>query len=290
MRDDIFFLESEAGRPKPEDCLFHVLPVPYEKTVSYIGGTAKGPGAILKASQQLELFDGTSVPASAGIYTYPAMDCSGSDIDTLIKIQQKVSSILLEKKIPVILGGEHTITFPAAAAMKKHFRNISIIQFDAHADLRDTYEGSKYSHACVMKRIFDAGIPFIQAGVRSLTEEEHRFRTGNSILHYDADYIYRNGCFAIDFPSDFPDNIFITVDVDGLDPSVIPATGTPHPGGLLWHDFFRFIESIPSSKKIVGFDVTELAPVPESIVSDFAAAKLIYNLMGIISRRQQNIV
>jgi len=286
MRDDIFFLESEAGRPSPEDCLFHILPVPYEKTVSYIGGTAKGPDAILKASQQLELFDGKSVPASSGIYTYPAMDCSGSDIDTIIKIEQKVSTILLEEKIPVILGGEHTITYPSVLAVQKHYKNTGVIQFDAHADLRDTYEGSKYSHACVMRRIFDAGIPFIQAGVRSLTENEHRFREENKIQHYDADDIYMNRVFSIDFPSDFPDNIFITVDVDGLDPSVIPATGTPHPGGVLWHDFFRFIESIPLSKKIVGFDVTELSPVPESIVSDFATAKLIYNMIGIISRRQ----
>lgn len=286
MTDDIFFLESEAGRPKPEDCLFHVLPVPYEKTVSYMGGTAKGPEAILKASQQLELFDGISVPAKTGIYTYPAMDCSGSDIDTIIKIEQKVSLILLEKKIPVILGGEHTITYPAAAAFKKHYPGLGIIQFDAHADLRETYEGSKYSHACVMKRIYDSGIPLIQVGVRSLTEEEHGFRIENSIPHYDADYIYRKGCFTIDFPEDFPDNIFITVDVDGLDPSVIPATGTPHPGGLSWHDFFRFIKSIPATKKIVGFDITELAPVADSIVSDFAAAKLVYNMMGIISRRQ----
>jgi agmatinase len=286
MRGDLFFLESEAGRPKPGDSLFHVLPVPYEKTVSYIGGAAKGPGAILKASQQLELFDGKSVPASRGIYTHPDMDCSGSDIDTIIKIEQIVRSILLEEKIPVILGGEHTITYPAVTAALKHYKNLGVIQFDAHADLRENYDGSKYSHACVMKRIFDACIPFIQVGVRSMTEEEHRFREENRILHYDADYIYRNNKFTIDFPADFPDNIFITVDVDGLDPSVIPATGTPHPGGLLWHDFFRFIESIPPAKKIVGFDVTELAPVPESIVSDFAAAKLVYNIMGIISRRQ----
>jgi agmatinase len=245
-----------------------------------------GPDAIIKASQQLELFDGVSVPASSGIYTYPAMDCSGSDIDTIIKIEQRILAILHEKKFPVMLGGEHTITYPAALAMKTYYGNIGIIQFDAHADLRESYEGSKYSHACVMKRIFDADIPFIQVGVRSLTEAEHKFRIENKIVHYDADTIYRNNCFTIDFPDSFPENIFITVDVDGLDPSVIPATGTPHPGGLLWHDFFRFIESIPASKEITGFDVTELAPDPHSIVSDFAAAKLVYNMMGLISRRK----
>lgn len=282
-----FFLESESGRPSADKSLFHVLPVPYEKTVSYISGTAGGPQAIINASQQLELFDGISVPAASGIYTHPALDCSGDAQSVLNDIEESVYGILKAGKIPVMFGGEHTVTCGAASALKRYFGagRAGIIQFDAHADLRDNYRGSPYSHACVMKRVFDMGIPFIQIGVRSLTEEEHQFRIKEKILHHDADSIYRDGSFPIFFPPDFPETLYITVDVDGLDPSVIPATGTPHPGGILWHDFFRFIESIPLSKRIAGFDIVELAPSPHSIISEFTSAKLVYNVMGIISRR-----
>jgi agmatinase len=286
MTANLFFIESEGGRPEKENSLFHVLPVPYEKTVSYGTGTVDGPAAIIASSQQLEAFDGISIPLEHGIYTHKAIDCSGTDIDVLASIEKKTASILAAGKIPVILGGEHTVSYGPIIAANRHFGKIGVVHFDAHADLRNELDGSMFSHACVMRRVHEKGVPLVQIGIRSYSMEEQNYRDANSdILCYNASYIYRENCFSIDFPEDFPDHIYISVDVDGLDPSVIPHTGTPVPGGLFWYDFFRFVESIPAGKKIIGFDVVELAPSADSTVSDFAAAQIAYNLMGIISRR-----
>ena len=288
MTADIFFLESEGGKPSIEDSLFHVIPVPYEKTVSYGTGTVNGPSAIIASSQQLEAFDGISLPLEHGIYTYKAVDCSGTDVEVLDEIERKTSSVFSMGKIPVILGGEHTVSYGPIMAAKKHFDVLGVVHFDAHADLRNSFEGSNFSHACVMRRVHEKGIPLVQIGIRSFSMEEQKYRDLNSdIICYNASYIYRENSFTIDFPEDFPDDIYISVDVDGLDPSVIPHTGTPVPGGLFWYDFFKFIESIPAAKRIIGFDVVELAPVAGSVVSDFAAAQLTYNMMGIISRRMK---
>lgn len=288
MTKNLFFLESEGGRPSREDSLFHVLPVPYEKTVSYGTGTAEGPSAILASSQQLEAFDGISLPVEQGIYTHNAIDCSGTDVQVLAEIEKMTASIFTMGKIPVILGGEHTVSYGPIMAAKKHFDVIGVVHFDAHADLRNEMDGNKFSHACVMRRVHERGVPLVQIGIRSFSMEEQKYRDANSdIICYNASYIYRENCFSIEFPDDFPDDIYISVDVDGLDPSVIPHTGTPVPGGLFWYDFFKFVESIPAGKRIIGFDVVELAPAEGSSVSDFAAAQLTYNLMGIISRRMK---
>jgi len=285
MTGRVFFLESEGGR-RGEDSLFHILPVPYEKTVSYGTGTFRGPEAIIEASQQLEAFDGISVPLQSGIYTHEQVDCSGRDIDVLAEIKTCTSKILADGKIPVILGGEHTVSYAPIIAHKKHFVEIGVVHFDAHADLRDEMEGEKFAHGCVMRRVHENGVPLIQIGTRGYSVEERDYRGANSdIKFYDASQIYKENIFSIEFPADFPDDIYISVDVDGFDPSVFPHTGTPVPGGLFWYDFFRFIDSIPASKRIRGFDVVELAPVKDSIVSDYAAAQLVYNMMGIISRR-----
>jgi agmatinase len=281
-----FFLESEGERRSAEDSLFHILPVPYEKTVSYGTGTKNAPSAIIEASQQLESYDGESIPLEYGIFTHSPIDCKGKDIDVLKKIEHAAASIYSINKIPVILGGEHTVSYAPIIAAKKFFNNIGVVHFDAHADLRDEYEGSKFSHACVMRRVHETEIPIIQIATRSFSIEEKNYRDQhNDIISYNAWDIYKEKKFTIEFPDDFPEKIYISVDVDGLDPSVIPHTGTPVPGGLLWWDFFSFINSIPANKKIIGFDIVELAPTDKSAVSDFAAAQLTYNLMGIIGRR-----
>jgi agmatinase len=317
MKTKKFFLESEGGRRSKEESVFHILPVPYEKTVSYGAGTKHGPAAIINASQQLESYDGISIPLEYGIFTHKPIDCSGKDVNVLKKIEQTVTSILSMKKIPVILGGEHTVSYGSIIAAKKFFNDIGVIHFDAHADLRDEYEGSKFSHACVMRRVHENKIPIIQIATRSFSIEEKNYRdhagcdvhiapnikgniapdikgnitpntTNNiapNIINYNAADIYKEKKFTIEFPDYFPNNIYISVDVDAFDPSVIPHTGTPVPGGLFWYDFFSFINSIPVNKKIIGFDVVELAPDNKSAVSDFSTAQLVYNLMGIIARR-----
>ncbi len=279
------FLASEITQPLPENSLFHIIPVPYEKSVSYGTGTAKGPVVILESSQQLELFDGISIPAEHGIYTHPFVDCDGSAEAVLQKISTAVAKVLGLGKIPVLLGGEHTVSAGAFAAFKKGGNNFGIVQFDAHADLRDTYEGTPHSHACVMRRALDMDIPIYQIGVRSLSYEEHLLRKKLKIGHLDAATIYKTGIQEPILPPDFPDKIYITFDVDAFDPAVMPATGTPEPGGLNWYQTFQILESVIAERKVIGFDVVELAPIHGMHAPEFTMARFIYNLFGIITRK-----
>ena len=278
------FLGSETGNTKPEESMFHVIPVPCEKTVSYGRGTSGGPSAILDASWQLELFDGESVPAESGIHTWPAVSCRGRYEQILDRIESAAEKVLSLEKIPVILGGEHTVTLGAVRAMKKHGMDIGIIQFDAHADLRSTFEGSPLSHACVMRRVAELGVPVIQIGVRSLSPDDIEFRREKSIIHFDAAYVARHGLPADFIPASFPPKVYVTIDIDGLDPSIVPATGTPEPGGLGWYDVMDALETIAGQRRIAGFDLVELAPIKNLHASDFTAARLVYNTMGFISR------
>ena len=272
------FLASECARRGPE-ALFHVLPAPLEATVSYGGGAARGPAAILEASQQLEDWDGRSCPLEAGIHTLPAVDCGGPIEAVLERIEAATAAILAAGKIPVTLGGEHTVTLGALRAISAHFAEpVGIIQIDAHADLRDEYEGSRFSHACVMRRaVDDLGLPLCRA------EAEYR-KAHDRIRFLDAANFARQGFPEPLPPPDFPRHIYITFDVDGLDPSVIRATGTPVPGGPGWHDCLRFLELATAGRRVIGFDVVELAPQPGDHASDFAAAQLVYNLMGLALR------
>lgn len=279
------FLASEMPQPKPEDALFHIIPAPYEKSVSYGTGTVKGPAAILKSSRQLELFDGISIPAEHGIYTHPAIDCDGEPDEVLTKIANAVAGVLKLEKIPVLLGGEHTVSTGVFWALVKKFKNFGIVQFDAHADLRDTYEGTPHSHACVMHRALDLKIPVFQIGVRSLSREEHLLRKTSDIGYLDAAAIHASGIPARILPPGFPDHIYITFDVDVFDPAVIPATGTPEPGGLGWYQIFEILASIIKKKNVIGFDVVELAPIAGLLAPDFTVARFIYNLFGIIARK-----
>jgi len=273
----------------PEDALFHVIPVPYEHSVSYGTGTAKGPEAILAASEQLELFTGKNIPAEYGIYTAPAISCS-SDTEAeevLSAIEQEVSKTLLLGKIPVVLGGEHTVTCGVIAALKKRYDSFGVIQFDAHADLRNEYEGSPYSHACVMRRIHEQGIPVYQLGTRSYCLEEHQYRLDNNIGYRDSEDIWKNGT-ALNLPDDFPEKVFITFDIDGLDGAIIPATGTPVPGGLNWYQAMWLLEGIFAARECLGFDVVELAPMEGLHGPDFATAQLVYNMMGMLVGSERN--
>lgn len=280
------FLETELPPTKPGQARFHVLPVPYEKTVSYGNGTAKGPAAILEASGQLERFDGTSDPGAEGIYTWPAVDCSGAAERVIDDIALAVKRILRMKKIPVILGGEHTVTWGVIKGyLDAGEKDFGVVQIDAHADLRDAYEGNKYSHASVMRRVVEAGIPLVQLGCRAFCEEERAARKKHGVKAFDAQELVPKGKNAIKLPAKFPPKVFFTLDVDGIDPSVLPATGTPVPGGLGWYQTLGLFESVARQRRIIGFDVMEFAPIPGFHAFDFAAALLTYKLMGIVQRR-----
>ena len=287
------FLASECG-PEETDLMgpearFHVLPVPLESSVSFGGGTAEGPAAILEASQQLEVWDGFSCPLREGIHTLPAIDCSGPVEEVMARIEETVSKVLQTGSMPVILGGEHTVTLGALRALAAWSREpIGLVQIDAHADLRQSYEGSIYSHACVMRRALDdLGMHIFQFGVRALSLEEVELRQGEPrISCVDAADFARKGLPAQLLPPDFPETVYVTFDVDGLDPSVIRATGTPVPGGPGWYDCLQVVERALSGRRVLGFDVVELAPQAADHASSFAAAQLVYCLMGLVQRNE----
>lgn len=259
--------------------------MPYEKTVSYGGGTAKGPAAILRASAQLERWDGASDPGAEGIYTWPAVDCSRKPEIVLQDVAFSVQRILKLKKIPVVLGGEHTVTWGVIKGfLEAGVTDFGVVQIDAHADLRDAYEGDRYSHASVMRRLVEAGVPLVQLGCRAYCEEEREARRKHKVVAFDAAELVPGNIGKVRLPARFPGNVFFTLDVDGLDPSVLPATGTPVPGGLGWYQALALFESVARQRRIIGFDVMEFAPIAGFHAFDFAAALLAYKLMGIVQR------
>ncbi len=180
-----------------------------------------------------------------------------------------------------MIGGEHTVTLGAVAALRDVFGDFGIIQFDAHADLRDSYHGSKYSHASVMRRIYEWDIPIFQVGTRSYAKEEHLFRQENSIAYVDAEDIWQDDG-SVFIPDDFPDAVYISFDVDVFDISIMPATGTPVPGGLQWYQAMQLLQKTMSSRRCCGFDVVEYSPIANFHAYSFSAAQLVYNMMAYI--------
>tara|TARA_R110002049_G_scaffold302055_2_gene494598 strand:+ start:1603 stop:2481 length:879 start_codon:yes stop_codon:yes gene_type:complete len=281
------FLGSEIDQPEPEKAFFHVLPVPYEKSVSYGGGTALGPKAILKASWQLEEWDGKSKPCQDGIYTCPTIDCTVEPEQVIKNIAAATKKIIEDGGMPVVFGGEHTVTYGVLKGLKEAgIEDFGIVQIDAHADLREAYDGDPLSHASVMKRAVDMGIPLYQLGIRAFCEEEMGYREQFGVHYQDADELVPNNITSIDLPKDFPKKVFFTVDVDGLDPSVFPSTGTPVPGGLGWYQTLSLFESVAKQREIIGFDIMEFAPIKGFHAYDFAAAMLTYKMMGIVQRNR----
>jgi agmatinase len=276
------FLELDIPPASFEEAAVHIIPVEMEKSVSYGGGTAAGPRAILEASLQLEAFDGRTVPGEAGIYTHKPLKCQADEVEKDIEdIALEVAGVLEKNGLPVILGGEHTVTLGSLKAITASGKRIGVVQFDAHADLRDSYENNRYSHACVMRRVQEMGLPFVQIGVRSLSKEEYLFRRTHNIQSLDGADIAAAGIPATVLPWDFPEHIYITFDVDCFDASIMPATGTPEPGGLTWYQVMDLLHKVSTKRSICGFDVVELAPIPTMHAPDFTAAKLVYKLMGL---------
>ena len=274
------FLELDVPPASQDQARFEIIPVPLEHSVSYGRGTAAGPGKLLEASLQLEAYDGEGVPAHVGIYTGPAVDCSADTATVLQQIEARVAVALDGGRVPIVIGGEHTVTLGAVRALAVRPEPFGVVQFDAHADLREQYEGNDFSHACVMRRIVELDVPVYQIGVRSFSAAEADYRQVRAIPFYDAEALARPDAPRLTLPPDFPARIYITFDVDALDPAVLPGTGTPEPGGLFWYEALRLIDRVLEGRHLIGFDVTELAPIAGSSVSEFTAAKLTYRLMA----------
>ncbi len=258
-----------------------VLPVPYDSTTEYKCGAREGPRAIINASRYLELYDvelGHEI-SDAGIHTLPEVQPVVGDPQLMVERVQWIASELLEKeKLMAVLGGEHTVTIGAVRAHVERYPGLSVLHLDAHADLRDDYMGTPYSHACVARRLSET-CHLVQAGVRSLSKEEDRFRDSSGLKSYDAEAASELG-FAERLADDLHDEVYISVDLDVLDPSVMSAVGTPEPGGLTWQQVAAILKSVAHRRRIVGFDIVELCPSQGPESCSFLAAKLAYKLMG----------
>lgn len=279
------FLGSEIEQPLKEEAYFHVLPVPYEASVSYGAGTSQGPQKILEASWQLETWDGNSTPSEQGIYTYPPVEISVQPENVIENIATATQKIVDNNGFPIVLGGEHTVTYGVInGLLNAGIQDFGVVQIDAHADLRDSYEGDQYSHASVMKRIVDKGIPLFQLGIRALCHEELEVRSNHNVDYLDADKLVPNNVSAFKLPDNFPKKVFFTLDVDGMDPSIFPSTGTPVPGGLQWYQTLSLFECVAKQREIIGFDIMEFAPIKGFHAYEFSAALLTYKMMGIVER------
>ena len=264
-----------------------ILPVPYEATTSYGQGTANGPGAILKASHFVEFFDeelNRELCFDAGIATLPPIEFNGvRDKEALEKIYHNVRELIIEGKYVVTLGGEHTISFAPIKAHLEYFRNLSVLQFDAHSDYREEYEGSKYSHASVMARVSELTRDIVQIGIRAQCREEFEFILQNNMKTFYAHQI-RNGEFGNDWDDKVIDalgeNVYVTFDVDYFDPSIMPSTGTPEPLGFYWEETMKLLRKLGERRNVVGFDDVELSPKPSIEFPDFYGAKLVYKMLN----------
>lgn len=281
------FLGLDDEHSTAEGSAAWVLPLPMEMTTSYIGGTALGPGAIIEASNQVELYDfeyDAEVAALYGVHTLPTLHPTLASPQAAVEsITEAVAALPLSDKLLVTLGGEHTLTPGVVTALAARYADLIMVQIDAHADLRDEYEGTPYSHACTARRVLPYA-PVIQFGIRSACEEEYRFAQNSDrvemiradVMHADRERRYLERARAAVAGR----SVYLSIDLDGLDPSIIRATGTPEPGGISWYDCLDLIKAVAESGRIVAFDCVELAPTQGEQASAFAAAKLVYKTIS----------
>jgi len=274
--------EDLAGLKKSKAC---IIQAPYGGTLTYMKGAGKGPQAIIEASMNMELFDDEldTETYKVGIYTHPPLEF-GQDVQpekAISKVKSVVSDVIKLGKLPVLLGGEHSISIGAVRAAKDAYKDLSVLVLDAHYDLRDEYNGSKYNHACVSRRISEI-CPFVAAGMRSISKEEKDFLATSpaNIKTISAYDILESYDWKKEVSKSLSETIYITIDLDVLDPSLMPFVGTPEPGGLCWYEFIDFLKIVTKDKKVVGFDVVELSPRESFVAPNFLAAKLIYRLLG----------
>lgn len=265
-----------------------VVPVPYEATVSYQGGTKRGPAAIIEASRYIELYDQEldAEPADIGVATLPALHLSGAGPEAAVAELREACDRIYEaagERLVILLGGEHSISSApilAHAARLPEGRRLSVLQFDAHGDLRLEYEGSPYSHASVMARCIDT-VDLVSVGIRAITSEERALiRERENITTIFAEEMWDNEAWIDRVMQALGDDVFITFDVDYFDPSLVPATGTPEPGGPAWYPTLKLLRRVFTEKRVVGADVVELAPMPGNAAPDFLVAKLVYKMIG----------
>ncbi|HEX6939960.1 MAG TPA: agmatinase [Longimicrobiales bacterium] len=267
-----------------------ILPVPYEATTSFGAGAARGPSAILEASRYIELYDQEldAEPYEVGVATLPSLELTGAGPAEAVAELRAAYDALLDAapdKFVIMLGGEHSITSAPVLAWADRLkrdggRRLSVLQIDAHTDLRPEYEGSPYSHASVMHRVHER-VNIVAVGIRALTREERELARRSDDIHlFFADDIHDGEAWMDDVLARLGDDVYITFDVDGLDPSLVPSTGTPEPGGLSWYPTLKLLRRVFRERNVVAADVVELAPIPGMHAPDFLVAKLVYKMIG----------
>mgnify|MGYP001109089244 CR=1 FL=1 len=256
-----------------------IIPVAYDGTSTWVKGADKGPQAILEASVSLELYDietDTEV-YHRGIFTDDPIDGDLTTQEMIASVNNLVHYHIEEGRFPVVIGGEHSVSIGAMQVHARKHKDLTILQLDAHSDLRDQYEGSKYNHACVMARAKELA-PIVQVGIRSMDISEKEVLASDAI--FLARDIHDNRNWIDKAVGKLSKNVYITIDLDVFDPSIMPSTGTPEPGGLQWYHTLAFLKKVFEEKNVTGFDVVELCPNPENKAPDFLAAKLIYKCLG----------
>lgn len=268
-----------------ENAKYIIQSAPYEYTSSYLEGSAKGPAAILEASKYVEFYDeelGVETVRTAPIATLDPIDFNGKiDKDAVDLIAQETEKILNSGKIAVSFGAEHTVTYGFVQAYAKKYDNLTVLQIDAHSDLRESYHDNIYSHASVMARIKDMGINLCQAGIRAQCIEEAEEIKRNPKIHtFYAHQIRQNSNWVNEIIGNMTENVYITIDADGFDPSIMPAVGTAEPNGLFWNETLDLLRETCKNKNVVGFDIVECAPMEGTILSEYTLAKLAYRIIG----------
>jgi agmatinase len=283
------FLGLDEAASAFETARVVILPVPYEATTSFGAGTSAGPAAILEASRYIELYDQEldSEPYEVGIATLPALSLPGSGpAEAVAELRAAYDRLLdaADGKFVIALGGEHSISSAPILAwadrLQQRGRRLTVLQFDAHTDLRPDYEGSPYSHASVMARVQDR-VELVAVGIRALTADEMKLvRKAENIHLFLADDIHTGDAWHDDVLARLGQDVYISFDVDGFDPSLVPSTGTPEPGGLLWYPVLKLLRRVFQERTVHAVDIVELAPIPGLSAPDFLVAKLLYKMIG----------
>ena len=264
-----------------------VIQVPYDKTATYVKGTVNGPSAIIEASKKMELFDDelNQETYKIGIHTMEPLPVQELTPEAMVeKVYSAALEVLKANKFPVILGGEHSLSIGSVKAFKETYPNLSVLHLDAHYDMRDEYFGSKLNHGCVARRISEI-CPIVQAGTRSLSKEEKDFlatQTNGKIKTINVYDILETPLWKDIISHSLSEHVYVSIDLDVFDPALMPAVGTPEPGGIGWYETLDLLREVSKDRKIVGFDVVELCPIKGQVASDFLASKLIYRLLGYI--------
>ena len=273
-----FFLDLDSEAAGDPAAPYAVLPLPYERTVTYGAGTVRAPAAILRASREIDDFDEELMASiDLTVQTLPAPALDGlSDENALAAIRKVAEGVLRERRFLLALGGEHTVTGALTAAAKDVFGPLTVLHIDAHLDLREHYQGTPYSHACVMKRVRDMALSTVHVGARSCSAGEYAYAEKNRIAVFWARDILadRDNRWIGRVVGQLAGNVYVTVDADAFDPSLVPGTGTPEPGGLFWRHVTFLLREVFRSREVVAADIVEVAPVPGSQVSEFVAARL----------------